>query len=210
LHHGHFGTVSDPVYGNPKALSLSVSQGRGYPFLEPSPLGRGSEHWTDQRPKEKPLHEGRAHHAPYGALWKARGCGASGQKNQGRLRRRHINPLSHSPLKGGRRGGEGSPHAGKSGQLPPQEGIQNAAAESPLAHPPSCWSLHNPVGCGHDPEQRRPGTPDEENAELTAEELQRARPAPEVLREIFGDKSAQDFLQRSKEARERKDKGPRR
>jgi uncharacterized protein (DUF4415 family) len=46
---------------------------------------------------------------------------------------------------------------------------------------------------------------DEENPEITPEELRRARPAPEVLTELFGEKATQELLHRSRRGRPAKD-----
>jgi uncharacterized protein (DUF4415 family) len=40
--------------------------------------------------------------------------------------------------------------------------------------------------------------PDDENPEWTEEEMRRARPAREVLREIYGEKTANEMLRRGK------------
>jgi len=40
--------------------------------------------------------------------------------------------------------------------------------------------------------------PDEENPELTREELRRARPAADVLPEVIGEKAAHELLRRSR------------
>ena len=39
---------------------------------------------------------------------------------------------------------------------------------------------------------------DDENPEWTAEDMKRARPAPEVLPELIGEKAAQELLRRSR------------
>jgi len=45
-------------------------------------------------------------------------------------------PLSRFPLLGERPGREGSPHAAKSGRLPPQEGLPPPLCIPPVAGPP--------------------------------------------------------------------------
>lgn len=43
-----------------------------------------------------------------------------------------------------------------------------------------------------------PERSDDDNPELTREELQRARPAPEMLPEVIGEKATQELLRRSR------------
>jgi len=50
------------------------------------------------------------------------------------------------PPPGANRGGAGSPHAAKSGRLPPQEGFQNAPLKPPLWIPPPLAGGMHPNG----------------------------------------------------------------
>jgi hypothetical protein len=63
------------------------------------------------------------------------GADASGSSNSLRQQGIWISPFPVSPS-GGKPGRAGSPHAAKSGRLPPQEGFQSAPLKPPLCIPP--------------------------------------------------------------------------
>jgi uncharacterized protein (DUF4415 family) len=56
-------------------------------------------------------------------------------------------------------------------------------------------------GRKHSDKAPNPELIDEENPEITPEELRRARPAPDVLAELFGEKATQELLRRSRRGR---------
>ncbi len=60
-------------------------------------------------------------------------------------------------------------------------------------------------GKKHSDKTPNPELIDEENPEITPEELRRARPAPEVLTELFGKKATQELLRRGRRGRPAKD-----
>jgi uncharacterized protein (DUF4415 family) len=56
-------------------------------------------------------------------------------------------------------------------------------------------------GRKHSDKARNPELIDEENPEITPEELRRTRPAPDVLAELFGENVTQELLRRSRRGR---------